>query len=93
MHYLSVASIERQTRLLIEWQLLTVARPAEAAAARWEEIDLDAETWTIPAGRMKMRRDHVIPLCGQAMAVLETMEPIQPQEHMFFPALKIQCCQ
>lgn len=65
MHDLSVASIERQTRLLIEWQLLTVARPAEAAAARWEEIDLDAETWTIPAGRMKMRRDHVIPLCGQ----------------------------
>ncbi|HIA7313215.1 TPA: integrase domain-containing protein [Escherichia coli] len=88
MHDLSVASIERQTRLLIEWQLLTVARPAEAAAARWEEIDLDAETWTIPAGRMKMRRDHVIPLCGQAMAVLETMKPISAHREHVFPSLK-----
>src|SRR5699024_12068883 len=62
--------------------------PAEAAAARWEEIDLDAETWTIPAGRMKMRRDHVIPLCGQAMAVLETMKPISAHREHVFPSLK-----
>lgn len=88
MHDLSIASIERQTRLLIEWQLLTATRPAEASAARWEEINLDATTWTIPAGRMKMRRDHVIPLCAQAMAVLEAMKPISARREHVFPSLK-----
>ncbi|HCP9283298.1 TPA: integrase domain-containing protein [Escherichia coli] len=82
------ASIERQTRLLIEWQLLTVTRPAEASSARWEEIDLKSSTWTIPAGRMKMRRDHVIPLCDQAMAVLEAMKPISHHREYVFPGLK-----
>jgi len=38
MNSLSIASIERQTRLLIEWQLLTVTRPVEEAECRWEEI-------------------------------------------------------
>ncbi|MCV5779069.1 tyrosine-type recombinase/integrase, partial [Escherichia coli] len=59
MQALSVSATERQTRLLIEWQLLTVTRPVEASSARWEEIDMEAQRWTIPAGRMKMRRDHV----------------------------------
>lgn len=88
MQTLSIASIERQTRLLIEWQLLTVTRPVEAAEARWEEIDLKANTWTIPAGRMKMRRDHVIPLSNQALATLETMKPISAHREYVFPSFK-----
>ncbi|KLP45179.1 integrase domain-containing protein [Enterobacter ludwigii] len=88
MQALSVAAIERQTRLLIEWQLLTVTRPAEAAEARWSEIDTDAKLWTIPAGRMKMRRDHVIPLCAQALAVLENMQPISAHREYVFPGFK-----
>lgn len=88
MQALSVAAIERQTRLLIEWQLLTVTRPAEAAEARWSEIDTDAKIWTIPAGRMKMRRDHVIPLCAQALAVLENMKPISTHREHVFPGFK-----
>ncbi|WP_213133830.1 integrase domain-containing protein [Citrobacter sp. FP75] len=88
MRTLSIASIERQTRLLIEWQLLTVTRPVEAAEARWEEINLMDNTWTIPAGRMKMRRDHVIPLCEQALAVLETMKLISAHREYVFPSFK-----
>ncbi|EJX4679307.1 tyrosine-type recombinase/integrase [Salmonella enterica] len=88
MSAVSVASIERQTRLLIEWQLLTVTRPAEAAEARWSEIDLTASTWTIPAGRMKMRREHVIPLSSQALAVLEAMKPISAHREYVFPGYK-----
>lgn len=61
MKTLSVASIELQTRLLIECQLLTVTRPAESASARWSEIDPNTSTWTIPAGRMKMLREHTHP--------------------------------
>lgn len=88
MSTLSRASIECQTRLLIEWQLLTVTRPVEAAEARWDEIDLKANTWTIPAGRMKMRRDHVIPLSGQALSVLDAMKPISAHRDYVFPSFK-----
>ncbi|WP_237932365.1 integrase domain-containing protein [Buttiauxella sp. S19-1] len=88
MQALSIASIERQTRLLIEWQLLTVTRPVEAAEARWEEINLTDSTWTIPAGRMKMRRDHIIPLSNQALAVLEAMKPISAHREYVFPSFK-----
>lgn len=88
MQALSIARIERQTRLLIEWQLLTITRPVEAAEARWEEINLTDNTWTIPAGRMKMRRDHVIPLCEQALAVLEAMKPISAHREYVFPSFK-----
>ncbi|HBX3309473.1 TPA: DUF4102 domain-containing protein [Klebsiella pneumoniae] len=88
MHTLSIASIERQTRLLIEWQLLTVTRPVEAAETRWEEINFAEHTWTIPAGRMKMRRDHIIPLCEQARAVLEVMKHISAHREYVFPSFK-----
>lgn len=88
MHTLSIASIERQTRLLIEWQLLTVTRPVEAAETRWEEINFAEHTWTIPAGRMKMRRDHIIPLCEQAQAVLEVMKHISAHREYVFPSFK-----
>lgn len=88
MQTLSIASIERQTRLLIEWQLLTVTRPVEAAETRWEEINLTGNTWTIPAGRIKMRRDHIIPLCEQALAVLEAMKPISAHREYVFPSFK-----
>ncbi|WP_350313763.1 integrase domain-containing protein [Dickeya fangzhongdai] len=88
MKTLSVASIELQTRLLIEWQLLTVARPAEAAETRWSEIDLTQNTWTIPAGRMKMRREHVIPLPPQALAILDAMKPISGHQEYLFPSAK-----
>ncbi len=88
MKTLSVASIELQTRLLIEWQLLTVTRPAEAAETRWSELDLTENTWTIPAGRMKMRREHVIPLPPQALAILDAMKPISGHREYLFPSAK-----
>lgn len=77
MKILAFASIGRQTRCLIEWQLLTMIRPAEASTTRWDEIDFDAKEWRIPAGRMKMKREHIVPLSEQALAILEVMKPIQ----------------
>lgn len=47
------ASIKRTTRCLLEWQLHTMTRPAEASGARWNEINWDEKIWTIPAERMK----------------------------------------
>ncbi len=86
MHNLSVASIKRTTRCLIEWQLHTLARPGEAAGTRWDEVDLDKRVWTIPAERMKKRRAHAIPISKQAIALLEIMHPISGRGEFIFPS-------
>ena len=49
----------------------TPARSGEVRGARWTEIDLPAGVWTIPAVRMKSKREHRIPLCGRAAEILE----------------------
>ena len=54
--------------------MLTAARSSEARGATWPEIDLEARVWTIPAARMKMHRDHDVPLSGQAVALLRRMK-------------------
>lgn len=79
------ANIKISTRSLIEWQLHTMTRPAEAAGTCWSEIDLDKALWTIPADRMKRRKAHTIPLSPQALAILERMRPISGHRHHVFP--------
>ena len=59
---------------LLEFIMLTAVRSNEARGATWSEIDLEARVWTIPAARMKMHRDHDVPLSDQAVAILRRME-------------------
>jgi integrase len=54
----------------VEWIVLTASRSMEARGATWGEIDLDARTWTIPASRMKAKKEHRVPLSDAAMALL-----------------------
>lgn len=54
----------------LEFLILTACRSIEARGATWEEIDLDARTWTIPAERIKAGREHVVPLCDRAVELL-----------------------
>jgi len=68
------ARIKRTTRCLIEWQLHTMTRPAEAATTRWADIDFERRVWTIPPERMKKRRPHSIPLSDHAVALLESLK-------------------
>ncbi|HIF6032665.1 integrase domain-containing protein [Vibrio fluvialis] len=80
------ASIKRTTRCLIEWQLHTMTRPSEASGARWDEIEWEEKIWTIPADRMKKRREHRIPLTEQMLALLEVMKPISGHREFIFPS-------
>ncbi|MDE0232064.1 MAG: tyrosine-type recombinase/integrase [bacterium] len=59
------------TKAVCEMMALTGARQNEVRGARWEEIDLDTATWTVPAHRAKESRTHRIPLSEPALAVLE----------------------
>lgn len=86
MQNLSVASIKRTTRCLIEWQLHTMVRPGESAGTRWEEIDFEKRIWTVSAERMKKRIAHAIPLSKQAIALLEVMRPISGRGDFVFPS-------
>ncbi|MGR5069312.1 integrase domain-containing protein [Vibrio alfacsensis] len=86
MTALSRASIKLTTRCLIEWQLHTITRPNESAGAMWSEIDWDSLVWTIPAIRMKNKRDHSIPLTPQMVELLEVMKPISAHREYIFPA-------
>lgn len=86
MRSLAMSNLSVPTRCLIEWQLLTLVRPSEASGARWEEIDLNAKLWTIPAERMKANREHVVPLSSQALEILEVMKPISAHREHVFPS-------
>lgn len=86
MMVLQRASIKFVTRCLIEWELHTLTRPSEAAHAKWSEIDLNNNLWSIPAERMKMKRDHVIPISPQAKAILMEMQPISTNSKFIFPS-------
>jgi integrase len=63
----------------------TLARPAEATEAEWIEFNLDNALWTIPAARMKARREHVIPLPFQAVKMLRTLQGLTVHRQHLFP--------
>ena len=86
MRSLVMSNLSVSTRCLIEWQLLTLVRPSEASGTRWAEIDLDAKLWTIPAERMKAKREHIVPLSAQALDILEVMKPISAHREHVFPS-------
>jgi len=64
------ARIYERTRRAVWLSLYTFCRPVEIRTARWEDVDLDEALWMIPAAKMKMRRDHMVPLSRQAIALL-----------------------
>ena len=67
----------------LEFTILTAARTQEAIGARWAEIDLDAGVWTIPASRMKAKRDHRVPLCRRAVELLRGVALRSATGHVF----------
>lgn len=86
MRSLSTSNLSVSTRCLIQWQLLTLVRPSEASGTRWAEIDLDAKLWTIPAERMKAKREHIVPLSPQALRIINVMKPVSAHREHVFPS-------
>lgn len=73
------------TRLALQLLGATFVRTGELLGATWEEFDLDAGLWAIPAGRMKMKTEHIVPLSRQALAILEELRPIGCGSRFLFP--------
>jgi integrase len=64
------------TRCALQLSPLLFVRPGELRQAQWNEIDLEAGQWNIPAARMKMRHAHIVPLSKQAVAILRELWPL-----------------
>jgi integrase len=80
---------ERQTMLAVKFTLLTFVRTSEVRFASWSEFEGlggSEPLWRIPAERMKMRAEHLVPLSAQAVAVLDEIRKGWPEEEMLFPA-------
>ncbi len=62
-----------QTRLGLQLMALTFLRTTELIGGEWSEIDVQRAVWTVPAARMKMKTEHIVPLSTQALAILEEL--------------------
>jgi integrase len=67
----------------LEFTILTAARTGESIGATWDEIDLVAKTWTIPAARMKASREHRVPLSNDALTILNDMAATRLNDYVF----------
>ena len=67
---------------------LTFVRPGELRLAEWSEFNLRAAEWRIPAARMKMRELHVVPLSGQALALLTDLHVLTGSGWLVFPSIR-----
>lgn len=70
-------------REALAFTILNAVRSGETRHAVWSEIDLEAATWTIPAVRMKMKKEHCVPLTPQALAILARRWPLRASDNSY----------
>ena len=83
----AVEGVSPVSKLAFEFLALTAARSAEVREAVWDEVNMEARTWTIGAERMKARRPHVVPLSDRAMAILAEAREYREGD-LVFPGAK-----
>ena len=77
-----------EVRIALQLMALTFVRPGELRNALWSEFNLETGLWVIPAGRMKMRRAHRVPLAPQTIAVLKELHAITGHRALLFPGVR-----
>jgi integrase len=68
----------------LQFLTLTAARSGEVRGMTWDEVDLEAKLWTVPAARMKMGKEHRVPLTGEAVDLLHTLPRMEGSPLVFF---------
>lgn len=68
---------------VLEFLIFTATRTSEVLRAEWQEIDLESATWTVPAERMKARREHRVPLSKQALRVIQSTPKVAGTPYIF----------
>lgn len=80
------ARLYQSTRNALNLIMLTFVRTSELIEAQWKEIDFERALWTIPAERMKMGKEHLVPLSQQAIKILENQKELSGHRYLVFPS-------
>jgi integrase len=72
-------------RSALRFSALTFQRPGEIRKAEWGEIDLDGAMWRLPSEKMKLRREHLVPLSRQVVEILREIQPLTGSGRYVFP--------
>lgn len=75
--------VESMAAKTLRFAILTCSRSSEVRFAEWSEIDLEKGVWTIPEERMKKGRKHTVPLCAEALELLQGIKPEKPEGYVF----------
>lgn len=67
---------------------LVFVRPGELRQAEWSEFNMEAEEWRIPAAKMKMSEQHIVPLSAQALAILHELQPVTGHGRYLFSSMR-----
>lgn len=75
--------LKSTSALALEFLILTVARSGEVRGMRWSEVDFDERLWIVPGERMKMKKEHRVPLTDRALEILRAIKRGKPGELVF----------
>jgi len=75
-------------RAALQLAPIVFVRPGELRAAEWKEFDLDGAEWRIPAEKMKMKLDHIVPLSTQAVGILRSLDLVTGHGRYVFPSIR-----
>lgn len=85
----ALQSLKGPAAIALRWSILTACRSGEARGARWREIDLTENVWTIPAARMKAKKEHRVPLVPAMLQILAEVRPFAGTvDSLVFPGQK-----
>lgn len=76
---------DKITKLSFKLLINTFLRTTEIRGARWDEFNFDKKEWRIPAERMKMKDEHIVPLSKQSLKIIEQIKPITGNRELLFP--------
>ena len=79
----SLQASELTSALALEFLILTASRSGEVLGAKWNEVDIEKAVWTVPAHRMKARREHRVPLSSRALEILTRLDETRLSEFVF----------
>ena len=99
LHKLNIYELEKEkggcngnyiTKWGFQLLILTFVRTGEIRGMRWDEIDWDKQQWRIPKERMKMKEQHIVPLCEQALILLKNLQEVTGNSYsgLVFPSFK-----
>ena len=86
LSFIEASRASKSAKLCFRFVVLTACRSGEARLATWDEIDREAQVWTVPSNRMNAAREHRVPLSGLALSVVDAAATTADGSGLLFPS-------